>query len=442
MHATLEAIKAELEQSIAALNSKLPSNEPMNIAHNNWSFPGITRDELVNRTSDLIQLIDARGSDNLETNEALLEDYPRRLSFLHRSTIPNLWSNPGAGVPNYLATLDGLKHALEPAFSGVELEAIAAAKTLKRLMGQIRGIEARVTALGPRSQGLDAKVERIEEAHDAADQLPTDLATLEESRNKVAELLRVATEDREKIGAFVIDATSNNSALQKSELQAKAIIERCDAAYRATTSEGLASAFADRAKVLNLSMWVWVAGLIVALAAGAIFGSSQVTALSKMISDPSRAQDGAVWINLLMTLLSIGGPIWFAWIATKQIGQRFRLAEDYSYKASISKAYEGYRREAEMLDPAFQHRLFSSALLRLDEIPLRLVETDTPGSPWHELVSSDAVRDAIATVPGFAQSVTDLAKAALARFSRGSKPMQTSTRSSVPDESGTVKQEG
>ena len=67
-------------------------------------------------------------------------------------------------------------------------------------------------------------------------------------------------------------------------------------------------------------------------------------------------------------------------------GERFRLSEDYAFKASVSKAYEGYRREAANLDEAFAARLFSSALTRLDEAPLRLVETENHGSPWHELI--------------------------------------------------------
>jgi hypothetical protein len=54
--------------------------------------------------------------------------------------------------------------------------------------------------------------------------------------------------------------------------------------------------------------------------------------------------------DVVLSLLSIGAPIWLAWQATKQIGQRFRLSEDYAFKASISRAYEGFRREAARID--------------------------------------------------------------------------------------------
>lgn len=73
--------------------------------------------------------------------------------------------------------------------------------------------------------------------------------------------------------------------------------------------------------------------------------------------------------------------MWFAWLATKQIGQRFHLAEDYAFKASVAKAYEGYRKEAARIDPEFEARLFGSALTRLDEAPLRACGDGIPRKP-------------------------------------------------------------
>ena len=66
-------------------------------------------------------------------------------------------------------------------------------------------------------------------------------------------------------------------------------------------------------------------------------------------------------------------------------------------------------------------RLFSSALSRLDEQPLRLVETATHGSPWHELASSDLIRRATDLVPDFAESVMRLAKEGLAALMPATK---------------------
>lgn len=159
-------------------------------------------------------------------------------------------------------------------------------------------------------------------------------------------------------------------------------------------------------------MWIWVVGLVVALVAGSYFGSSQLHTLSELFRQPD-VTSSVVILNLILSLLSVGAPVWFGWLATKQIGQRFRLAEDYAFKASISRAYEGFRREAARVDKDMEARLLASALTRLDELPLRLVEPDSHGSPWHELASSDLVKDAMRAVPGFAGQVKELAASAM-----------------------------
>lgn len=425
MHPTLVSIRNELVALSTQIKSSVPNNEPLNVVHGNWSFPGITRDELVMEADLLVQLIDQRGGDALQTNEALLTDYVRRLTFIRGNTVPQMWGNAANAIPAYLITLSGLKKVLEATFQPdeetIEAERNEAVRTLKRLVKTLRAIEARTSEVDLRSTNLKAIIERIEQAHEAADQLPTDLEELKEKRADLLTLLKEAVADREAVGGKLTEIDAIRGQLEGSEKRADAILDRCDKAYRATTSEGLASAFAKKSESLAASMWVWVLGLVAALFIGATIGSNQLHALAKSITDTAAAtnrQDGSVWVELILTLLSIGAPVWFAWVATKQIGQRFRLAEDYGYKASISKAYEGYRREAELLDPAFQNRLFSSALTRLDEIPLRLVETDTHGSPWHELASSNVVRQAMETVPDFMSKVTELAKELVPRSSQ------------------------
>lgn len=438
MHPILVSIKNELLALAAQIQSSVPNNEPLNVVHGNWSFPGITRDELAQESTFLIQLIDQRGGDTLKTNEALLTDYVRRLAYLRGNTVPQMWGSAMNAIPAYLITLSGLKKALESTFQiddeTINTERNEAVKALKRTLKALRALEARTSEIDSRSANLNEKVERIEQAHEAANQLPTDLEELKEKRAALERLLGESIADRVAVAGKLTEIDTIRGQLDGTEKKAVAVLERCDKAYRATTSEGLASAFAERSRSLGESMWVWVFGLIVALIVGSSIGSSQLHTLAKAIADTQTArQDGSVWVELILTMLSIGAPIWFAWVATKQIGQRFRLAEDYGYKASISKAYEGYRREAELLDPAFQHRLFSSALMRLDEIPLRLVETDTHGSPWHELASSNIVRQAIDTVPNFMGKVTELAKQVLPQSSQDKKTEQATQKSAESD---------
>lgn len=406
MHETLIAVKDQLEKVIAQLQSAIPNDEPFGNAHSNWSFPGLTRVELVEEAQSIIEMIEDCGTDDLGGAEVRIKDYLRRLKHLQAQTIPNIWANAGTAVPSYMLTLDGLRKALAPVLAhdkGAE-----AVVTLRKLTTRLRGMESLIKGLEPRTTSLSTMVERVEQAYNAADQLPTDLESLAEARQKIADLVQEATKDQSRLLGIREQADQLDTQLNQSAADAKSVVERCETAYSAATSVGLAAAFNERSEALSKSMWFWVAGLVIALAAGSYFGSGQLHALSELFKLPNPSTSVIV-LNLLLSLLSVGAPVWFAWLATKQIGQRFRLAEDYAFKASISRAYEGFRREAARFDKDMEARLLASALTRLDELPLRLVEADSHGSPWHELASSDVMKQAMKAVPGFAEQVKDFA---------------------------------
>jgi hypothetical protein len=419
MNKTLQLICTELDQLATQVKAGIPSDEPFNVAQSNWSFPGLTRTDLVDAVTSLAALIRERGTDTVEDNEAQIGDYVRRLQFLRANMIQNIWANAAVAVPNFLNTLDGLRRAVEPSLQASPTGAVATA--VKRSVAQVRAIELRLKDIEPRSLKLADMVDRIERAHDAADQLPTDLEALDEGRKKLDDLLQQAVKDRAYILEKREEADRLDASLARSAEEAAAVVARCESAYSSATSQGLAAAFSERSKTLDTSMWIWVLGLVIALLAGAGFGSRQLHSLAELMKSPE-----ATWpmiaLNLLLSIMSVGAPIWFAWLATKQVGQRFRLSEDYAFKASISRAYEGYRREAARIDKDLEARLLASALTRLDEVPLRVVETVTHGSPWHELMASDTVRDALKSVPGFANSISDMAKSGLASMAKQPSP--------------------
>ncbi len=424
MHQTLTTIQEHLEKVIAQVRSVVPNDEPFGNAHGNWSFPGLTRAELIEEAQSIIDFIEDQGGDDVGNSDARLKDYVRRLLHLQQQTVAQLWSNAGQAVPAFMLTLDGLRKALEPVLTGGgHAESVA---KLRKLATQLRGMESRLNGLNPRTAALTTMVERIEHAYNAADQLPTDLESLSEARQKIESLVQDATKDQVHLLDIREQADELDKKLVKSAEDARLVLERCETAYSAATSVGLAAAFSERSDALAKSMWFWVTGLVLALVVGSYFGSGQLHALSDLFKVPD-ASTSVIALNLLLSLLSVGAPVWFAWLATKQIGQRFRLAEDYAFKASISRAYEGFRREAARFDKDMEARLLTSALTRLDELPLRLIETTSHGSPWHELASSDVVKQAMKAVPSFAEQVKELAgKAVSAIGTREVKAVPTS----------------
>lgn len=164
---------------------------------------------------------------------------------------------------------------------------------------------------------------------------------------------------------------------------------------------------------------------MVTLCVGGYYGTLRFHEIEALLKSPN-VSNWALGVQLFLATLSIGAPIWFGWMATKQINQRFRLSEDYAFKAAVSRAYEGYRQEAARVDKNLEAKLLASALTRLDEQPLRFVENVNHGSPWHELASSDSVKSALGSIPGFADKIVEMANSALRRNTTGSTSVKDS----------------
>lgn len=387
-----------------------------------WNHPALTRLDLA-EFSDLIAS-KIRRADIAELDEDTANSVKHavtQLNQLKQETIPYLFNGNGSvAVPAYMATLVWLDSALEPALSW---HAVNDVKLMPaKLASRVRSINARLEQVAPDLNDIENKIRAINGAAEAADSLPTDLEDLKKARQKIDEMSASVSSVGGKIEQRHVEVESMLEEMRRKAGEAQKLVEQCSEAYRITTTVGLAAAFEQRAKNLGFSMWIWVSFLLVSLIAGAKIGAERVSLLTAALANTS-PNWGVIWIHVVLSVISVGAPLWFAWLATKQIGQRFRLAEDYGYKASVAKAYEGYRREAARLDEDFENRLFSSALSRLEEAPLRLVEGSTHGSPWHELVNSDSFKEALEKVPSLK---FDLQKVS----SRFSKPKKDDDQSS------------
>lgn len=91
MHEALEELQVQLKKVIAQVKATVPAGQVFGIAHSNWSFPGLTSEELSAEAQSLIDFIDDHDVDDLGEAESVLNDYIRRIKFLHESTVPNIW---------------------------------------------------------------------------------------------------------------------------------------------------------------------------------------------------------------------------------------------------------------------------------------------------------------------------------------------------------------
>ena len=405
MNKNLLKIKNELTKIIETLNEAITHDELDNYSRQ-LGFPGITRDVLVAEARKIISLIEDKTDDSLNVEDKFLPKYLKALGYLRTRELPNIYNYDHEVILTYLITLNALKIALEPFLikdDGKEL-----AIQLKNQRRRVRSLEATLNELEPRTSPLKEMVSRIEQAHETAEQLPTDLESLREARKTIDKLVTESTADKAAALAAKTEIEKLQEELNGVSEEAQKVLKQCESAYSAATSVGLAAAFSERSDNLSKSMWIWVVGLVLSLSAGGYFGSAQLQKLLELMAQKD-ISSLSMSINFIMAILSIGAPVWFSWLATKQIGQRFKLSEDYAFKASVSRAYEGFRRETARFDKEMEAKLLSSALTRLDELPLRLVEAESHGSPWHELASSSIVKQAMSKIPSFPDKVKELA---------------------------------
>jgi len=431
MHNDIKTICEALDRLAEAVITTFPhqTDQPFT-DYWSWQVPSMNRRDLswaVQSIADDLRLADPESYPD-ELKPWILH-VPVRIAFLQATTLPTAYGGNIQGFPAFLESLKYIREKLLPAVGWMPVPAKASMPV--PLIRRVAAARGRVEELEVAIPDLAEKVNAINTAHLVAENLEVDLQALAEAREAVertakethinsanVELLAsesaTVLETMQKRAEATWESLQRKSeaALEEAEKRAKSAIEKmsgheetaqkliaqCEAAYHITTTKGLAGAFDQRAASLAWSMRGWVAGLAAALTAGSWIGGARLSTLAAVLAEATPNWP-AIVSNIVLSILGVCAPLWFAWLATKQIGQRFRLAEDYAFKASVAKAYEGYRKEAAVLDPDFQATLFRSALTRLDEAPLRLVETDHHGSPWAEMLNSDAVQNALKIAP-------------------------------------------
>ncbi|HBU6575218.1 TPA: hypothetical protein MC588_004733 [Citrobacter amalonaticus] len=377
-----------------------------------YTFPFLHKEDIVELPKTLSDRINqmqefSPSSDDIAVIDALIYTLDQSQQNINHINNGNAAVQQTA-IPSYFISMLYISHRINELFSFERLKDRSLLP--KHILRRLELYNSNISAIEIQTGNVEEKIKTINEAYDAAENLPTTVKMLRETNDEVKNVHNSAVEHCRDINVMLKETEENSKIVEEAKQEilalkenatedaknylqslceeAQGYINKCEEAFRTTTSKGLAGAFQDKAEKLNLSIRWWVGGLIGALVAGAAVGYTRLHALEAYLSNPD-SSGIKLTIQLLLSILSVGAPLWFAWLATKQIGQRFRLAEDYEFKASVSKAYEGYRREAVQLDSDFTQRLFGNALSRLEEPPLRFVEETTHSSPIMEMLSSE-----------------------------------------------------
>ena len=395
-----------------------------------WQSPPLDKNDLATIAEDLAAKVDAINWDSATTEVGqALEGLSQKVLVLTQRNAPNLSAGPTACE----AIISGL-YAIE-----MRIGALVTQKELKgtvalpaMLKRQVDVAKQRLDKSIDEISEIDQKLKHIERAYEAAEGLPITQQELETAITEVRAISKQVKEHDQFAEATSKKVVASQGELNAVMIKASDVLGKAENAYRAATSQGLAHAFSKKADELKQSMFLWVFGLLAALfIAGLISTERFPTILAAVTGKPDW---GVVVANVILGAISLAAPVWFAWVSTKQIGQRFRLSEDYGYKAALAAAYEGYRTEAARLDKAFEAQLFATALGRLDELPLRLVEKNIAGSPMHEIFTSAEFKEAAEKVPKLVERIYSILKREAPK--KTTKPEKTDEKTSEQPSAG------
>lgn len=377
---------------------------------NGTGHPIVGKLDLIEDLDRLIEFIKTHEFDLTEEFESGLDKCDKLLEIWMKDDLPNLYSHnyDNTVVANferivrwYWLYLDGYENG-----EAIEVLQVKTKEAKTKLDSLIKRVESAVEDVG----NLEQRVNNIIEADKAAVALPETMETLRQTNQKIAAIKTEAESSTKLISDAKEDSVTARTYIKETQVQIEELLDKSEKALASATSAGLAHAF-DKRKI-ELQVWggCWIVGLVLALVAvvGAVWlRAEQLAPIMKL---ETNFDTFSMVFNLLVSVAFIGAPIWFAWLATKQVGYYFRLSEDYAFKASVSASYDGFRREAAKQDEALEKKVLESTLDRYDEPPLRFVDDRVSGSPIHELFASPDFREAIKTVPEFAKDVIGMAK--------------------------------
>lgn len=164
-----------------------------------WHHPPLTRHDLANIPKEISQNLRSLKIESID--DCLidnLESVPDKIRKMYNDTIPFMFNGNGAqAIPIYISTLDWIKQLISPL---VGWEVLQENKAMPhQLSRRLRNIQTELESIIANKDDLKNKINLINDATEAAENLPSDLQSLREARYQVSELEKDSSFDRKKV---------------------------------------------------------------------------------------------------------------------------------------------------------------------------------------------------------------------------------------------------
>jgi hypothetical protein len=271
-----------------------------------------------------------------------------------------------------------------------EAEEAAAAAKESSLQGKA-SLNAAIADKQRADQAAEAaeQAKETSEAHALSAKEESELA---EQAATEADKHRLSAKERADIAAIEQDRAANAakaalSAKNMAEANAssadeklKKLNETLEHAITAT----LGGAFQQKSERSRKLDFLWLGMLIAGIAGIFCIGYLRYDATAQLIS--AKAEISYIALQILINLASMSGPIWLSWVATLRLARTHAITEDYSYKAALAQAYQGYSTSVAEEDEFLKYRLFATVITQLDASPVRFVTEKHPATPFQDLM--------------------------------------------------------
>lgn len=235
---------------------------------------------------------------------------------------------------------------------------------------------------------INSSNEILEKAKEQADEIVSQIEkdALEASNAKANAESNViqSTVSKDKFEQLINDIELGKSKSDALLIHLDQIKNKADDTLGSVSQVALAKSWESRKIKLEKSQDFWIKSFILGLVCMAA-----LIMISIIYSDfyrlPSIIANGhfEAWGALIRVLL-VSPIVWFTWFAGREFSKNALLIEDYAFKEASAFAFVGYKNDmedaAEMLN-----LLRESAIRNFAYPPSRLISTNEPSSPMHEL---------------------------------------------------------
>jgi len=413
----MKGIKGSITKLSNSIKSKLPDNDDL------LGYAGIRRDLITSCLDESYGLLTELGLRKEKFEVVLLK---RNLSNLIESAnyfLDNVLNTneETEQFNDFLDTIASIKHATKQTYLLVVENSIRSEATISRLKEELRELQtslenyntlkneleqsknatlASVETIELKLTEATSKEESIRSYHDTAkdqsemiDAYYSDTTTwqteIEEYKEDIEEQQKAYIENTQKftelqngleLAQELIKTQQEtlNNQLDTSEQQQIEIGKIISDANRAS----MAGSFESRKD--ELTTQVKYTEIFMHCVLIAIAGISWY-----LLLDSGAGTDDFDYISFFSRFSIVAPLVWMAWSSSKKLGYLTRIREDYAYKLASAMAYEGYKKQAEEVDQALQHRLLEVSIENMGENPVRLFNSKTNhASPFHEITDN------------------------------------------------------